>query len=704
MASSSSRRSAQRWVSRLVLAAASLLSVGVSARVIQIPLDDLMVPVRVRTVAGRVTSTGSASPAVVSVSAGSLTRSVIPGKEFVLAVKRPGSYRVSVTDPSTPTLICSTTPSYRDVVLGPDAEEVDFTVNCTTNSPPTISSFSVNPAGPRAAPATFNLSATASDSDGVSRVEFWTTSGTLLATINPAPYNWTCTGVPAGSYSVFARAFDPHGASSQSTSVTVQVTSTNQPPTISVTKPAASASIGTPIALEANAQDSDGEVTLVEYFDAQTNAVVASSSIGPTFAASWNASVGSHSVYARARDNSGAITQSSTVGFTVAQPFTFALAATGSSFPFTSGASATFTASIDAAAGTVSQAKLYRDGAFVGDLTGSGSLWQGTFALPIALGLYSYAATANNSAGIPGASNTALVTVESTSTSPAPDVRLAEQTGALPGATAGVANVTALGAATYSIPIVVPSGIAGLVPSLSLTYSSQPGNGLLGQGWTLQGLSVIHRCPPSYLRDARKAEIKYDETDPLCLDGQRLVPISGYTPGAGRNATIQYRTENETYSRIEATNAPTTAVWSGPAQFKVWTKSGQILYYGMKTAERPADPWNADQDSVLRVTPYGSKPESARSWALYRVEDRSGNYLRVVYEKWDDYGQLRPSRIDYTGNSTTGALPFAQAQFAYEDRETSDNPKLFDSGAQVTRLDKHLKSVTTFADNVGVKN
>ena len=46
-------------------------------------------------------------------------------------------------------------------------------------------------------------------------------------------------------------------------------------------------------------------------------------------------------------------------------------------------------------------------------------------------------------------------------------------------------DVTATGAFTYSIPIEVPQGRAGMQPSLSLTYSSGAGNGWLGEGWSL---------------------------------------------------------------------------------------------------------------------------------------------------------------------------------------------------------------------------
>ena len=57
----------------------------------------------------------------------------------------------------------------------------------------------------------------------------------------------------------------------------------------------------------------------------------------------------------------------------------------------------------------------------------------------------------------------------------------------------GTFNVGSFGNASYTIPIEVPAGVNGMQPSLSITYDSQAGNGLVGYGCNLDGFSKITR-------------------------------------------------------------------------------------------------------------------------------------------------------------------------------------------------------------------
>ncbi|MFC0542809.1 glycoside hydrolase family 48 protein [Kutzneria chonburiensis] len=131
----------------------------------------------------------------------------------------------------------------------------DFAVNGTActgpNQAPTVSLTSPRATDTYNAPATIPLAATASDSDGtISKVEFYA-GDTLLATDTTAPYAGSWTNVPAGTYSITAKAYDDKGASTSSSPVAVKVLSgptiVASPATVSV-KQGSTATFGVSLA------------------------------------------------------------------------------------------------------------------------------------------------------------------------------------------------------------------------------------------------------------------------------------------------------------------------------------------------------------------------------------------------------------------------------------------------------------------------
>jgi hypothetical protein len=237
------------------------------------------------------------------------------------------------------------------------------------------------------------------------------------------------------------------------------------------------------------------------------------------------------------------------------------------------------------------------------------------------------------------------------------------------GSTPGTFKVSETGAATYTIPITVPPGAAGMTPNLALVYNSQGGNGVLGMGWSLSGLSAITRCPATYAQDGFKGGINYDANDRFCLDGQRLVAVSG---AYGANGA-EYRTETESYTRVISYGT----AGNGPAWFKAWTKAGQIIEYGNT------------EDARIEAQ---EKP-TARMWGANKISDTKGNYIAVSYTEDNANGEAYVSRVDYTGNDGAGVAPFASVQFFYETRTDIDSG--YEAGS-LSRNSNRIKTISTY--------
>ncbi|MEI9988947.1 MAG: FG-GAP-like repeat-containing protein [Rhizomicrobium sp.] len=233
----------------------------------------------------------------------------------------------------------------------------------------------------------------------------------------------------------------------------------------------------------------------------------------------------------------------------------------------------------------------------------------------------------------------------------------------------GQFGVGATGAATYSIPIAAPPGTAGMVPAVSLDYSSQGTDGIVGWQWSLGGLPAITRCARAIQEDSVHGGINYDSNDRFCLGGQRLMVISG-TYGA--NAS-EYRTEIDTFNKIVAYGT----AGSGPSYFKLWTKSGQVLEFG-----------NTTDSKILAVG-----KATVRAWAVDKIADTKGNYLTVTYTNDTTYGQYYPTRIDYTGNAGAGLSPYNSIQFTYNTTRADVAPT-YQAGSliETTVLLTHVKT------------
>ncbi|HEY1774505.1 MAG TPA: SpvB/TcaC N-terminal domain-containing protein [Gammaproteobacteria bacterium] len=244
------------------------------------------------------------------------------------------------------------------------------------------------------------------------------------------------------------------------------------------------------------------------------------------------------------------------------------------------------------------------------------------------------------------------------------------------GTIAGSAGVSATGAATYTIPITLPPGTHGMQPSLALTYDSQSADGLAGFGWTLSGMSSITRCPQNKEDDGETLPVQFIASDDYCLDGQKLIVISGT---AGGNGTT-YGTQMERFSIITSyTGAP---INNGPSWFTVQTKDGRTYEYG-----------NTADSKVIA----GGFSTRVRVWALDKVTDAIGNYMTYTYGSNSAGTEYFPKKIAYTGNG--GTTPDHTVAFAYNLRSPGTLKASYQSGALIV-LDNLLSTITVTTGTV----
>lgn len=217
----------------------------------------------------------------------------------------------------------------------------------------------------------------------------------------------------------------------------------------------------------------------------------------------------------------------------------------------------------------------------------------------------------------------------------------------------GTAGTSPSGAATYTIPIQCPPGTNGMVPNISIVYNSQGGNGVLGQGWNISGLSAITRAGKDMYHDGKVTPVGFPNDDDFLLDGTRLSVVTGIH-GAHLST---YRTEAESYSVTTSYGY----MGDGPQYFKVVSKDGTTMEFGNSVTSKFL---NEDGSRVI-------------FWALNRVIDINGNYMDFVYD--NSNREFRIFKILYTGNVITGISPYNYIEFGYGDRH--DKNITFESGS-----------------------
>lgn len=236
------------------------------------------------------------------------------------------------------------------------------------------------------------------------------------------------------------------------------------------------------------------------------------------------------------------------------------------------------------------------------------------------------------------------------------------------GTLGGGFNINGNGASNYSINIEVPSGTNGSAPQLSISYSSQAGNGFLGKGFNLNGISSITRTAATYQEDGFKGGVNYDQNDRFSIGSSRLMKIGGNANGYYSSGTT-YHTEIEAWAKI--TGLGTSG--SGPSSFTVISKKGVQYQFG-----------NTPDSQVKAVGnnfKSGNKVNSIRKWYINQEEDLNGNTIAYNYTQSpidvhgniisnvSNKGQVYPSQIVYTSNKNCNLSAQRIVRFFYEQRQ-----------------------------------
>ena len=241
---------------------------------------------------------------------------------------------------------------------------------------------------------------------------------------------------------------------------------------------------------------------------------------------------------------------------------------------------------------------------------------------------------------------------------------------------AGEASVsTQTGAMQYSYPISLPPGRGGMVPQVSLNYSSQAAlYGTVASGWSLSIPMILEDTSQGRLRThAPEVDAAIGPAAAL-LDDRYISTMAGNRPlvqvpePIGSNAVQGYRAQNDTsFTRYERLNGSVVA--GATAYWRAYTSSGTVLTFG-----------DTSRMGTCQNVGFGYAP-------LTGEIDPFGN--EVIYEwEWPSLaggppvGECRIKQITWGMNANAGVGAIAKIAFGWSAPTlTSTSPPMF-VGAQ----------------------
>ncbi len=212
------------------------------------------------------------------------------------------------------------------------------------------------------------------------------------------------------------------------------------------------------------------------------------------------------------------------------------------------------------------------------------------------------------------------------------------------------------GAVTTSIPIELPPGLKGMIPDLTVRYSSNGGNGPFGVGWDLPLGTVKRNTLLGVPLGATPGQYDDAKGFVLAFRGGTIV-LDACNNGAPANASCTSWKSSSEEIWLSAQFLRASNVWL------ITDKNGVTYTYGGESGGVTAGSRTGLNTSVAAST-FG--------WSLTSIRDPNGNDIRVTYgpveagTPGNGGAYAYPTAIDYGGNSSANLTPVVHVSFSYD--------------------------------------
>ncbi|GAB5547640.1 MAG: hypothetical protein SangKO_074000 [Sandaracinaceae bacterium] len=241
-------------------------------------------------------------------------------------------------------------------------------------------------------------------------------------------------------------------------------------------------------------------------------------------------------------------------------------------------------------------------------------------------------------------------------------ISLPDAEGSVQGMGESFSPVLSAGTGTYSVPIALPTGRAGVQPSLSLSYGTSGGNGPVGFGWHV-GVPFISRQTdrglPNYIDDTTTGLWQAEEDRFIYNGGQELVPVAESAANAFDDgyAPLEFAGWQQYRARIEG---GFMRFYRAP-DFRTWVVEGpdgsRLEFGALPDAQLPSDfgtlITGENRSGSALETEDGSGRGRIYRWFLTRMSDAHGS--TVYYRYREDEGHRYLDDIHYVSPADCAA-------------------------------------------------